>query len=162
MPNVLFVCTANQCRSPMAAALYLRQLNRRNLTLQVDWRVSSAGSWAKEGLPAIPNAVRVMREMGLHIEQHRSRQVSAELLKPFDLILVMSQHQQEGLRVEFSHLAERIYLLGEMAGPKYDIPDPAGGKIDEVREIAQEMDQLLDRGFARILERLGVFFQKTS
>ena len=109
MPNVLFVCTANQCRSPMAAALFLRQLDRRNLTLQTDWRVSSAGSWAKEGLPAIPNAVRVMREMGLHIERHRSRQVSAELLKPFDLILVMSQHQQEGLQAEFSDLADRVY-----------------------------------------------------
>ena len=132
------------------------------MTLREKWRVESAGSWAKNGISAIPNSVRVMREMGVHIESHRSRQIDRDLLLVFDLILVMSQHQKEGLRVEFPDLADRVYMLSEMAGPKYDIPDPAGSKIDGVREIAQEMDQLLDRGFARILERLGVSFQTTS
>lgn len=123
------------------------------MTATAHWRVGSAGSWAKEGLPAIPNAVRVMRDQGLHIEQHRSRQVSANLLQASDLTLVMSQHQQEGLRVEFPTVAARICLFSEMVGLKYDIPDPAGGKIDDVREIADEMDQLIERAFPHILEQ---------
>ena len=68
----------------------------------------------------------------------------------------MNQHQQEALQVEFAPLAGRIFVLSELSGPKYDIPDPAGGNIEDVREIALEIDQLLKQAMPCILEKLGV------
>lgn len=116
-----------------------------------EWRVESAGTWARTGVPAAPVAQTVMRERGIDLSAHRSRSVSRELLHSFGLILVMEREQREALQVEFPGVGERVYMLSEMAGSAYNIPDPIAGTLAEVRGVAHEIDVLLERGFDRVV-----------
>jgi protein-tyrosine phosphatase len=130
MPGVLFVCTANLYRSPLAAAFF-----RKILLENADhrWIVDSAGTWTQTGLPPMPEAVRLARKYGEDIEKYRSKQLDEELLVRFDLILGMEMGHKEALQVEFPSLRDRIYSFSEAVDNRcYDIPDPFDnqGKVD--------------------------------
>ncbi|MFQ5944573.1 MAG: hypothetical protein ACE5JF_13580 [Anaerolineales bacterium] len=150
MPSVLFVCTANLCRSPMAAALFRDLLAKSGLAEA--WQVESAGTWGFDGYPAMPQTQVVLQERGLDVRQHRSRRVSAELLRPFDLILVMERGQREALRIEFPELAHRVHMLTELSCPPYSVPEPFENEPAEYRELRDELAELLERGFGRLVE----------
>lgn len=150
MPSVLFICTANICRSPMASALFRQKL--RKIYGDDNWLITSAGTWATDGIPASFNSIAVMGEKGIDIQNHRSQIVSSELLQKHNLVLTMEKGHKEALQVEFPKLAERVYLLSEMVGGTFDIDDPYGGKIDDYRVTADEVDQVLSDGFDRICQ----------
>ena len=148
MPSILFVCTANICRSPMAMALF-----RAKLGEQADsWRVESAGTWAADGEPAHPKAQLAIAERGLDLSRHYSRSVSRELLRQFNLILTMEISHKEALRLEFPEIAARVHLLSEMVGQTFNILDPVGGSEQDFRIAAQDIDQIISDGFERILQ----------
>lgn len=134
----------------MAAALFESKLPAR--AQRRDWRVESAGTWALDGQPASPYARRVMAARGLELQEHRARRVDAGLLAEFDLILAMEAGQKEALQVEFPPLAGRIFLLGEMAGRPWDVEDPMGSSPAVFEATARDLDELLDRGFEKILQ----------
>jgi protein-tyrosine-phosphatase len=148
MPSVLFVCTANICRSPLAAALFRQKVMEKG---SIDeWRIESAGTWALEGQPAAEKSQHVLMEKGIEIKEHRSRLVTREMLEKFDLILTMEKNHQEALQIEFPKMAEKIYLLREMVGEKEDIADPIGGSLVDYEETAQELETIFKRGYERI------------
>jgi protein-tyrosine-phosphatase len=152
MPSVLFVCTANQIRSPMAAAMLKALLTPEEAG---DWRVESAGTWAQNGLPASRVAQRVMRTRGLDISNHRTRCVSAELLGEFDVILVMERNHLEALQAEFPALRGHMHLLSELAGGMWDITDPVDESFDAVEETAALLQAVLARGWGRVAKWAG-------
>ncbi len=154
MRSVLFVCTANICRSPMAAALLRARLQKEQPDWQ-DWRVDSAGTWALDGDMAAKNSRQVMTERGLDITNHRARTVTEAMLREYDLILTMEPGQKEALQIEFPAVAGRVFLLDEMGGGAVAVADPYGGSLAEYRKAAETMDQMLARGMARILELAG-------
>jgi len=177
MPTVLIVCTGNLCRSPMAAALLRARLARDEA--RWDWQVSSAGTWATDGLPASVHAVEEMAGRGIDLRAHRARNVTRELMAGADLILAMARNHAEALRAAFpvtrelmagadlilamarNHAealraafpehAPKVYLLSEMVGQKYDIYDPYGGTPMEYAYIARELEQLVEAGYERIV-----------
>ena len=116
MPSIIFVCTANICRSPVAEALFRDWLRQRPEAGA--WRVSSAGTWADEGAAASAYAIEVLAEAGLDLKSHRSRRVEREMIAAADLLLCMTRSQREALQAEFPDLAGRIQLLTAMAGPE--------------------------------------------
>ena len=126
----LFVCMANQFRSPIAAAC-LQQIVQREYP-EEEWVVESAGTWTKDGLPAPTHTLRIAQSLGLAgLERHATRQVHQALLDRFDLVLVMENGQKEALRFEFPSASGRIYLLSELVdGIDYDIPDPSSSIVD--------------------------------
>ncbi len=146
--SVLFVCTANINRSPLAAAL-LRLLVKDE---DVDWRIASAGTWARDGLPAAPQVQALARARRADLSEHRAQMVTRTLLESHRLILVMEQGHKEALRAEFPDLAGRVYLLSEMAGRQGDIVDPIGGSEADYQDAVQEIDVFLRQGLARIRE----------
>ncbi len=152
MPMILFVCTANRFRSPIAAASFRKELTTRKLARE--WQVSSAGTWTTNGLSAAPEAIRGASKMGLDITGHTSRAISGLLMKEADLIIVMEQGQKEALCSEFPESAHKVHLFSEAtSGVPYDIPDPNGSASG--LEVPGEIDDLIHAGFDRICALVG-------
>ncbi len=150
MPSILFVCSANQCRSPMAEVLYRQLIEEKGEA--DDWRVESAGVWAYQGAPATQNAQVVMAEHDLDLSQHLSQPASSTLLKQFDLTLVMEQEHKTVLQDQNPQLVDRIYLMREIAGQEGDFADPVGGSLERYRAAADELGMLMRDGIDRIDE----------
>jgi protein-tyrosine-phosphatase len=146
MRSVLIVCTANQCRSPMAMAI----LRSKTGQLPGEWKIESAGTWAAEGAPANQKTQQVVAELGLDLHDHKSRIVTREMVAAFNLILVMEAGQKEALQIEFPEAASRTFLLSEMIGLSFTIMDPVGGEIEGYRATAREIDQILTEGLVKI------------
>lgn len=152
MPNILFVCSANRFRSVISAE-YFRSLLITDPTAK-DWKVSSAGTWAMDGLPPIPQALRFAKNRGLAIDHIRSREVNESLLGEADLIVVMSEGQREALRIDFPQEKERIFLLSEVCdGQSYDIPDPIENLDETPEALGEEISALISSGFESIYNK---------
>ena len=147
MPSVLFVCTANRSRSPVAAACFQEELAGR--AALDGWRVSSAGTWATEGLPATPDAISFAKRVGLDLAMHVSHTITAGMMRAADLVVVMERGQKEALRSEFAEDAGKVQLLTELAGEEpSDVPDPAMSAAPA--EIYGEIAALIVKAFERI------------
>jgi protein-tyrosine-phosphatase len=150
MPGILFICTGNLFRSPLAAAFFLQRLwkdGRRD-----GWSIDSAGTWTLPGQP-VPAAVQQAAEKrGIHLDEYRSKLVDAGLLADFDLILVMESGHKEALAVEFPAAACKTFLLSDVAdGIAYNVPDPAATG-QEAEEVVTGMFNLIERGYASICQ----------
>lgn len=144
MPSILFVCTANRFRSPLAAAFLIKALEEMGIT--ESWRIGSAGTWATPGQPVLQAVSVAAQGFGIDLSGHRSARVSGRLLSEHDLILVMQASQKEALLTEFPELEERVHLLSEVVERRsYDIPDSSGSE-QGVLEIGTELDALIRRG----------------
>jgi protein-tyrosine phosphatase len=149
MPAILFVCTANQFRSPIAAACFSKKLT--SLQWKGDWIIQSAGTWASPGVPALPVAIIAARKIGISLEGHKARSVTPELVSTQDLILVMESGQKEALQNEFSIFSKRVFLLSEVALNKVEeIADPVMSDTDSYIEAAVKINAMVERGFYRI------------
>ncbi|MGE5250800.1 MAG: hypothetical protein ACM3QS_11370 [Bacteroidota bacterium] len=148
MPSILFVCTANRFRSPLAAAMLQKKLEE--MQVAESWYISSAGLWTTSGRPALPEVVAAAESFGIDLSSHRSTKVIAELVAAYDLIVVMTAGQKEALLTEFPFLQDSVYLLSDITERRsYDIPDPIGSEA-ELKEVVAEMDSLLERGLRSI------------
>ena len=149
MPTILFVCTANRYRSSIAEACFKLELVKRST--DGNWEVLSAGTWTTDGMPAMPVAIQKASELGLDIQAHRSRVITAEILQTADLILAMEQGQKEALQNEFPQEKGKIFLLSDATqGISFDFPDPV--KDPTVGNIAAEICGLLKKYFEKIIE----------
>jgi protein-tyrosine phosphatase len=143
--RLLFVCTANICRSPMAEALASLLARQRGISVEV----ASAGTHALEGQPAAPNTVKVVRELGGDLERHVSRPMDDALVAWADRILVMEMRHARTLRERFPASDEKVQLLGTFGG-LVEIDDPYGRWIFAFRSTRKD----LERCIGAFLERL--------
>lgn len=146
--RILFVCTGNTCRSPLAEALARKLIVERALS---DVEVSSAGTSAWDGAPASDGALLVGMERSLDLSQHRAQTLTRELVRECDLVLAMGPHHLE--RIEALGGSGRAYLVTEYASrgaTTRSVNDPIGGELELYRATADELDQEIRRVFDRI------------
>ncbi len=147
--RLLFVCTGNTCRSPLAEAVARKLCIERGLS---DIEASSAGTSAWEGASASDGALLVGLERGLDLNPHRSRQLNRELVASADLVLAMGPHHLE--RIEALGGAGKAYLLTAYASRGtivHPINDPMGGELEVYRATMDE----LERDVRHVIERIA-------
>lgn len=142
--DILFVCTGNICRSPMAEGILKSRLDER------DYSVSSAGTHAYEGLPASNKGILICRDEGIEIGDHSSRSVSGDLLNDADLVLVMERDHQIVIENSFPEFKNKVHLLREFGRAQNDVTgaevdDPVGGDIETYRQCFDLLSEEIDR-----------------
>lgn len=137
--NVLFVCTGNTCRSPMAEAL------ARHLTRSVDgWTFASAGVFAHPGAPASKGSIQVMQEKGIDLSTHRSQLADAELLGKADWVIPMTRGHQQMLLNTFPLKPDRVRtLMSFSSSSPEDVMDPFGGLTETYRRVRDQIEGAL-------------------
>ncbi len=134
--KLLFICTGNTCRSPMAEGLAREMFGDSA-------QVSSAGMQAVVGESANPYALEVLKEHNIDLSRHRSRRISIELMADADWIIPMTQAQEAALSRYFPQYAEKSRYIGNWGDQKRDVIDPWMGSLDVYRQTAHEIRELL-------------------
>lgn len=150
MGVIIFVCTGNVCRSPMAVGLMRQRLASEGQSGQ--HRVCSAGVWALDGQSASDSAIAVMAERGIDISDHVSHTITADDVARADVILVMTRDQADLIRNTWPQYAWKTYCLSDLGRQRKDIDDPYGKPIGAYRACADLISLSINRGFQRILE----------
>lgn len=135
--KLLFVCTGNTCRSPMAQGL-------AKLYFPSEVEVISAGINALEGVEASLNAVKVLQEKGIDISVHKAVRLTKDMIASADHVLTMTKSQKEYLSSNHPEFSEKIKCLGHMSSPEKEVSDPWGGSITLYRRCAAEIAQQLE------------------
>jgi protein-tyrosine phosphatase len=148
--RLLFVCTGNTCRSPLAAALARRELAARGIHATVD----SAGVNPVENAPASPTAVAAGREAQLDLASHRARLLLRSDVLAADLILVMEETQKRFIGVLAPEALERVHALRDYAtqgAESGNVEDPFGGDLAAYRRTLAELSELVTQSLGRWL-----------
>ncbi|MBS4175413.1 low molecular weight protein arginine phosphatase [Bacillus sp. FJAT-49736] len=143
--NILFICTGNTCRSPMAEAI----LKNKKLD---DIKVRSAGIFASNGSNAAENALKVLQENNIH-HQHTSKMLTQEDIIWADYIFTMTEGHKELIVDQHPFIADKTFTLKEFVYNSKidtDVSDPYGGNVDVYRETYKELEELIKEMLKKI------------
>lgn len=142
MDNIIFICTGNTCRSPMAEGLFRAHGGEE----QTGLTAASAGLFTQDGVLASENAITAAKELGADISAHRSRMLTPEMAQNARYLVCMTGAHYDRLCELFPDCADKVFTLLPT-----DISDPFGGDLETYRRAAAQIDE----GVRSIIGRLG-------
>jgi protein-tyrosine phosphatase len=151
MKKILFVCTGNTCRSPMAHG-FLKNALESDTSLVKAYMADSAGIYATEGDPASHPSIKALNNWGIDLSSHRARRISPNDIHSSDLILTMTSSHKDTLSALYPEASKKIFTLKEFAegiqtagpgGP--DIGDPYGMPEEIYLRCANDIKQAVEK-----------------
>lgn len=158
MKKILFVCTGNTCRSPMAEA-FLNHAITLDDKMKNEYSAASAGIFAQEGELASCFSLQVLNnKWGINIGTHRAKNLTIDDLESSDLILTMTEYHKRQVLSLYPQAIHKVYTLKEYANNSAnhkenysnDITDPYGASIEVYHKTAEEIEILIHK----LVERL--------
>ena len=132
--RVLFVCTGNTCRSPMAEFLLRNKLKKRKIRW---WDVSSCGINAEVGGSISPNSLMALEEVGIKVEKFAPTQLTQKKIAASTIVICMTQSQKQMLEG-----CGHVFCVRDVCG--YDVPDPYGRDIEAYRATREALSRACD------------------
>jgi protein-tyrosine-phosphatase len=137
--NILFVCTGNTCRSPMAQGMFQKMLEKKDGNYTVD----SAGIFAHPSSEIAQYANKQLQKRGVDYSGRKAVQVNALLIETADIVFAMTDNQRRMLVEGFPYAADKIHLLGDYTNRGGDVSDPYGGSEAVYDRCASEIEDML-------------------
>lgn len=132
--KILFVCTGNTCRSPMAEAILRTKLKRNKIRW---WDASSCGIHAELGGTISPKSKTALEEVGIPVENFKPRQLTQKLIESSTIVICMTESQKKMLEA-----CGNVYCIKDMCG--YDVPDPYGCNLDAYKVTRDALSRACD------------------